>query len=458
MIVTQGEVEERQTTLHIELDDDDLEPYVDRGYKKVLPQIRIPGFRPGKAPRRMVENAVGREGLLNEVLEFFVPDVIDKAIEAQEIESVGLPHIDKVDFDPVVVEAKVALDPVLDLGDYHSIRVEEDPIEVTDEEIDTRVEDLRKVQGSWDPVERVVKLDDLVTMNVSGTIDEAEILNETDSQYVVDPDSQLPFPGFAAELEGLKVDDPVEFTLDVPDDYTDSSVAGKQVQFSVTVTDVKERVLPELDDEFAKTVGDDYETLDQLRSQLRDDIENEARRQNDQEYREAVIEELVLTAELEIAPLLVEHEIEHMEEHRDELVQRLQISLDDYYRFTGKTAEQIHEEMHEQAVEKLSRSHALSAFIAKEALEIGDDELDERLKELAKEGDEEGRKLTNKELRSERVKSSVRESLLVQKAVNMLVEIAKEPVDEVESEAEEKEPVAEEEQDAEIAAEPTQSS
>ena len=447
MIVTQGEVEERQTALHIELDDDDLEPYVERGYRKVVQQIRIPGFRPGKAPRRIVENAVGREGLLNEVLEFFVPDVIDKAIEAQGLVSVGLPHVDKVDFDPVVVDAKVALDPILDLGDYHSIRVAEDPVEVTDEEIDTRVEDLRKVQGSWDPVERAVKFDDLITMNVAGSIDEAEILNETDSQFIVDPDSQLPFPGFAAELEGLEVDDPTEFTLTVPDDYADNDIAGKEVKFSVTVTEVKERVLPELDDEFAKTVGDEYETLDQLRAQLSEDIENEARRQNDQEYRETVIEELVLNADLEIAPLLIE-------EHRDELVQRMGISLDDYYRFTGKTAEQIHEEMHEQAVERLSRSHAISAFIEKESLKIDDEELDERLKELAREGDEEGRKLTNKELRSERVKNSVRESLLMEKAVNKLVEIAKEPSPAVEAEVEEKESAAEE-PEAETEAEST---
>jgi len=452
VIITQGEVEERQTALHIELDDDDLEPYVERGFKKVVQQIRIPGFRPGKAPRRIVENAVGREGLLNEVIEFFVPDVIDKAIEAQGLVSVGLPHVDKVDFDPVVVDAKVALDPILDLGDYSSIRVEEDSVEVTDEEIGTRLEDLRKQQGSWDPVERAVKFDDLITMNVAATIDEAEILNETDSQYIVDPDSQLPFPGFAPELEGLKVDDPTEFTLTVPDDYADNDIAGKEVEFAVTVTEVKERVLPELDDEFAKTVGDEYETLDQLRAQLSEDIENEARRQNEQEYRETVIEELVLNADLEIAPLLIEHEIEHMEGHRDELVQRMGISLDDYYRFTGKTAEQIHEEMHEQAVERLSRSHAISAFIEKESLKIDDDELDERLKELAREGDEEGRKLTNKELRSERVKNSVRESLLVDKAVKSLVEIAKGPS--IEAKVEEEEPAAEE-PEAEVKVEST---
>ena len=426
MKVTQGEVEERQVTLRIELDDDDLEPYVERGFRQVVGKMRIPGFRPGKAPRKVVEGMVGRESLISESLDFLVPDVISKAVEEQEIESVGFPHVDNVEFDPVVVEAAVALNPILDLGDYQSIRVEEDPVEVSDEDVDQEIETLRKQQSSWEPVERSVAHDDLVTMNVVGTIDEVKIIDETDSQFMVDPSSTLPLPGFAAELEGLEVDAPTDFTLDVPGDFADNEIAGKQAEFTVTITDVKQRLLPELDDEFAQSVRDECETLDDLKERLREDIQNAAVRQNDHEYREYAIEELVVNADMEIAPLLIQHEIEHMEERREEMMKRLGISEDDYNRFTGRTAEEIRDEMHEEAVEKLNRSHAISAFIEQEALEISDDELNDRLKQLAREGDEStGRKLTNKELRSERVKSSVRESLLIEKALDRLVLIAK---------------------------------
>ncbi len=426
MKVTQGEVEERQVTLRIELDDDDLEPYVERGFRQVVGKMRIPGFRPGKAPRKVVEGMMGRESLISESLDFMVADVITKAVEEQEIDSVGFPHLENVEFDPVVVEAAVALNPILDLGDYRSIRVEEDPVEVSDEDIDEELEELRGQQSSWEPVDRPVTHDDLVTIDVLGMIDGVDIIDETDSQYLVDPSSTLPFPGFAAELEGLEVDTPAYFALDVPSDFADKEIAGKQAEFTVTITDVKQRLLPELDDEFAQSVSDNYETLDDLIAQIHADIEIATERQNEHEYREFAIDELVVNADMEIAPLLIQHEIEHMEERREEMMNRLGISEEDYNRFTGRMAEEIRDEMHEEAVEKLNRSHAISAFIEQEALEISDDELNDRLKQLAREGDEStGRKLTNKELRSERVKSSVRESLLIEKALDRLVVIAK---------------------------------
>lgn len=426
MKVTQGEVEERQVTLRIELDDDDLEPYVERGYRQVVGKMRIPGFRPGKAPRKIVEGMVGREGLLSESLEFLVTDAISKAVEEQGIDSVGLPQLENVDLDPVVVEAAVALNPVLDLGDYRSIRLEEDRVEVSDEDLQEELENLRKQQSSWEPVERAVAHDDLVTMNVAGTIGDVKIIDESDSQYLVDPASTLPFAGFAAELEGLEVDKPAEFTLDVPGEYADNEIAGKQVEFTVTITDVKQRLLPELDDEFAQSVRDECETLDDLKERLRSDIENAAQRQNEHEYRELALEELVVNADMEIAPLLIRYEVERMEERREEMMERMGISEEDYTRFSGRTTEQINDEMREEAVEKLNRSYAISAFIEQEALEINDDELNGRLKELARQGDEStGRKLTNKELRSERVRSTVRESLLVEKALERLVLITK---------------------------------
>jgi trigger factor len=441
--VTQGEVEERQVTLRIELDDDDLEPYVERGFRQVVGKIRIPGFRPGKAPRKIVEGMVGRESLISESLDFLVPDVITKAVEEQKIERVGFPHIEKVELDPVVVEAAVALNPVLDLGDYRGIRVEEDPVDDSDEDVEQELEALRKQQSSWEPVERPVAHDDLITMNVVGKIGEVKIIDETDSQFMVDPSSTLPLPGFAAELEGMEVDKPANFMLDVPADYADNEIAGKQAEFTVTITDVKQRLLPDLDDEFAMSVRDECETLDALKAQLREDIQNAAQRQNEHEYREFAIDELVVNADMEIAPLLIQHEIEHMQERRGEMMERLGISEDDYNRFTGKTAEQIQDEMHEEAVEKLNRSHAISAFIEREALEITDDELNSRLTQLARDGDETtGRKLTNKELRSERVKASVRESLLVENALDRLVHIAKGHEDDSSSEEDQPEVLA----------------
>ena len=429
MKITQGEVVERQTALHIELDDDDLEPYIEDGYRKVVSRISIPGFRKGKAPRAIVENAVGREGMLSEVLEFMVTDALDKAIASQNIESAGIPEVENVELDPVQIEAKVALNPILNLGDYSSIRVEEEPIEVTDDDVQKQLEDLQKFNGSWEPTDRPVKFDDLLTMDVRGSHEENELLNETDSQYIVDPDATNPFPGFSSNLEGLEIDKSSEFDIALDDDYSDSELAGKTIHFEVEIKEVKERVLPDIDDELAKTAGDEYQTLDDLKEKMRENIAAEASRAHDQEYRERVLDEMVLTADIELAPVLVEREVGHLKDHRDELVQRMQITLEDYYRYTGRSEDEIDEEMHEQAVNSLSRSYAIAALAENEGIEVEEDELQARLKELAREG-ENGRKLTNKELRSERVKNSVRESLIVQKAVDWLVETAKSKPDE----------------------------
>lgn len=427
MKVTQGEVQERQVSLRIELDDDDLEPYVDRGYRQVVQKMRVPGFRPGKAPRKVVEGMIGREGLVSESLDFLVADAIAKAVESQEIDSVGFPNVDNVEFSPVVVDATVALNPVLDLGDYRSIRLEDDPVEVTEENVDEELESIRKRYRSWEPVERPVSFDDLVTMTVTGTIDDVEVFSETDWEYVLQPDSIFPFPGFVDALEGLRADEPANFSLTLPDDYADKEIAGKNVKVSLVLTDIKQSVLPDLDDEFARSVsdGDDaYDGLDQLRAKLREDIEAHTARQNEHEYRELVIEELTVNADIEIAPILVEHEVRRYQERRDEMMERLQITADDYYRFSGKTAEQVLDEMREDAVNKLNRSHAIAALIDAESIEVEDTDLEDRLKQLAREGDDSGQKLTNKQIRSARVRESVRQTLLVKKAVDMLVDIA----------------------------------
>ena len=424
MKITQREIVERQTALHIELEEEDLEPYVERGYRQVVSRIRIPGFRKGKAPRTIVENAVGREGMLSEVLEFMVTDVLDKAIDSQNIEAAGIPEVENVELDPVQIEAKVALSPILDLGDYRGIQVEEEPVEVNDEDVQKQLEDLQKFNGSWEPADRAVKFDDLITMNVRGSQEGNELVNETDSQYIVDPEATNPFPGFSSSLEGLEIEQPSEFDVTLDNEYSDSELAGKTIHFEVVVKEVKERVLPDLDDEFAKTVADEYQTLDDLKVKVRENIALEASRARDQEYRERVLDELVLTADIELAPILVEREMGHLKEHRDELVQRMQITLEDYYRYTGRSEDEIDEEMHEQAVNSLSRSYAIATLAESEGIEVEEGELQERLKELAREG-ENGRKLTSKELRSERVKNSIRESLVVQKAVDWLVEAAK---------------------------------
>ncbi|MCH9009270.1 MAG: hypothetical protein IIC21_01430, partial [Chloroflexi bacterium] len=171
MKITQEEEVDRQTVLHIELDEEDLDPYLDRGYRRVAQRTAIPGFRKGKAPRRIIEQFLGREVLLNEVLDTMLPEVTGRAIDEQSIEAVGLPQIELLDLDPLTVKAVVPLVPDIDLGSYREIRVEEETTEVGEEDIQSRLEQLQHSMASWEPVQRPVVLGDMVTMKAEGTAD-----------------------------------------------------------------------------------------------------------------------------------------------------------------------------------------------------------------------------------------------------------------------------------------------
>ena len=425
MKVTQEEVVERQTILNIELEDEDLGPYLDRGYSRLVQRAAIPGFRKGKAPRVVVERYLGRESLLNEALEFMLSDVTDRAIDGQGLERAGIPKIELLELEPVQVKATVALTPEVDLGSYRDIRVEEQAIEITEEDVQRNLEGQLKETGSWEPVERPVKLGDMVTMAVVGTAEGNNVIDEKDAVYIAEKGSVVPFPGFADHLEGVEAGAPKEFTLTVSEDYSDAALAGKPVEFSLTVTDIKERKLPELDDEFAKGVGDGYETLDELREKIESDLKAEAERAQTTQYREATLDQLLSVATLELPPLLIEHEVEHMASRRDRFVDSLNISKDDYLTYTGKTEEQIREEMQEHALERLSRSYALTTLAEREGLEVSAEEIDERLQTIEQAGSDQGEVQHQHDLDSTEVRDSIRESLLVEKALDQLSAIAR---------------------------------
>jgi trigger factor len=426
--ITQDDVVDRQTTLHIELEDEDLAPYLDRSYRKLAQQVSIPGFRKGKAPRRVVESFVGRESLIHESLDDMLPDITQRAISDQDIEAAGTPAVELVEFDPVTVKATVPLLPEVDLGAYKDIRIDETPVEITTEDVDGKLGELRDQASSWEPVEREVAAGDMTTMDVKGHVEEDYILNNEDTVYVVDLESTLPFAGFGDQLIGMSVGVEKEFTLKVPDDHADNRFAGQDVHISVAVKDLKERRRPELDDEFAKSVGDGYETLAELRESTEQELNTEAEDAQATQYRESALDALVKGATFDVPPMLIDHEVEHMVDRRDRFVERLGVSMDDYLRYTGKSDDEMKVEMREHAMERFTRSYALSNLAEAESIEIPDKEIDERIKEMETAREEQKdapEDQSDVDLNSEAARVSIKESLLVSKSLDRLVSIAK---------------------------------
>ena len=423
MKITQEEVVDRQTVLEIELEDEDMAPYLDRAYRRVVQRTNVPGFRKGKAPRSIIEGILGRETLVTESLDDVLPAVTHQAIAEQELDVAGTPRVELVSLAPVTVKATVPLTPTVELGGYLDIRVEEEQVEIPDEDLDAEIENIREDAAVWEPAERPVEFGDRVTMAAIGHVGEESIIDTSDTEYLVDEESALPFAGFAKEVVGAEIDSPFEFHLAIPDDHFNASLAGKEAHFRITVKEIKGESLPDLDDEFAK--GDGHDSLEELRESVRSRMASEAEQARDTELRENALDKLVEGAEFDIPPLLIDHEIQHMTERRDEFVSQINVTLDEYYKFTGKSEEEDLGEMREQAVARFSRTHALFNLAKAESIEVSDEEVEQRLADLREAASGGGAGVDESRLDRPEAGAAIRESMLVQKAMDRLVEIAR---------------------------------
>ncbi len=418
MKVNQEEVVDRQTVLSIELEDDDLDPYLERGYRRVVQRTNVPGFRKGKAPRRIIENFVGKEGLLNEVMDTLLTEVTSKAIDSQELEAFGLPRIELIDFTPLTFKATVPLKPEIDLGAYRDIRIDEELAEVTEEDVEARLEEMRQSMATWNPVERPVKFDDMIAAETIATSEGETVLNDPDSVFFLQEGSDRPFPGFAEKLQGAEIDELREFSLDIPEDFYFSAIAGQNVQFSIKVKEVKEQTLPELDDELAKSVGGDEETLDALRERVESELKEETETRANNDYTRSVVDAIMEGATVELPPLIVEHEINHMEQQRQMTLDRIGMRLDDYLQSVGKTGEEVRGQMEEEAKQRLSRSLVLSRLAEVEGVDVSDEETEERLQSIFAEDAPEQQP-------TQEHRDSVRQMLRGDKTLDRLASIAK---------------------------------
>ena len=360
MKITQEEVVDNQTTLRIELEEADLNPYLDQGYRRLAPQISLPGFRRGKVPRNIVEGFMGREALLNEVLDNMVYEVTSKAIEEREIDATGVPKIEDLDLDPVSFTATIALRPEVQLGDYKAIRVPYEADEVTDELVSERIDGIRESLGTWETVERAPQIGDLLNIDARGEIEGEEFWSREDGVLYLDEEGSVPVTGFPQAMVGIEPGQETEFTLPIPEDFRDASIAGMEASFTVTVNEVRERALPELNDEFAQGLPDGYENLEALREAIRDGMAEDARARLQQEYENEVITALIDEADIAVPPVMLENETNRIQNGQEQMLERANIRLDDYLRSIGKTEEEATQEAEEEAELRIRRAFALN--------------------------------------------------------------------------------------------------
>ena len=436
MKVTRDNSSPIEVTLTVELATEDENPFIDRSYRRVVSRLNIPGFRRGRAPRHIVESMMGRTALLQEALEFMVPETLDKVLQDEEVSAFGEPSIEVTELEPVSFTATVPLEPTVDLGDYREIRVETEPVEVTDEEVDGVLDRVRDEQAVWEPVERAAEYGDRLNLNVLGTMDDETVVEDEDVEYIPNEENVLPFPGFAPNLVGLSEDDESEFTVTVPEDYPREQYAGKDIEFKVSVLSVKEKALPELDDEFAKSVGDGFDDLEALRSSVRESLtsqaENAARNDLEQKSLEALCDVAIVNA----SSLLYERELEAMQADRERMLRQQGLDLATYLRFMGKSADEFLDEMRPNAERRLVSALVMRKLAEVEEIEISDEDVQsetDRLLGLSS-GDEEQDESNLDSLReflgSESTRDNIRSTLHSRRVMERLTDIAQGKLDE----------------------------
>jgi len=407
-----------QTGLTIEAEDSELDKSLDEAYHHLVNEVSIPGFRKGKAPRAILVQHIGKKNLLEEALERLIPQLYKQAIESQEIEPIARSEIEIIQTEPLVFKAIVSLKPEIKLGDYHSIRVEPGPvIKIAKKEVTAAMEEFRERQGAWVPVGRSVELGDLVTMDIEANVDGKPWLNHKGVLYEVDKDSSSPVPGFASHLQGAEKNKEMTFSLTVPDDYPIKEMCGKEGTFKVAVTEIKEKQLPELDDELAQSAG--YDNLADMRKKVAADLRAKAEAMNRLESKQKALDALVEISEVSYPPILEDEEITGL--LRDE-AQRLGFrELADYLKKTSKTEEELKQELRPIAQKRLIQGLVLGKLAEEEKIEISSAEVDNKIDEIT--NDAEDREKASQFFSLPQVRQSIEQSLLTQKTMDRLSQI-----------------------------------
>ncbi len=384
MKVTQDEIVDRQATLKIEVDADELEVHLNKAYGQLVGRVNVPGFRRGKAPRTIFERTYGHERLVEDALETLVPDIVQKAIEQEDIEAGGTPRVNVLEREPEPrIEATVPLTPLCELGDYSLLSMDEKPEDVDEESVDTTLERIREGHATWEPKEGAAENGDMAVLgSTTATAAGKEVFSSEEVEYVITPEATYPVPGYATEIIGLSAGDEKEFALILPDDYPDGEVAGQTAEIKVTVSEVKFKVVPELDDEFAKGVSDGFPTLEDFRNSIRDDLQAERDHAFNRELEDRALDEVVGLSSIEIPPLTIEHESEHVLEEQQQALSRYNMSLQDYMKGLGKTTDDLLEEARETARMRLTRALVIEKVSEAEDIEVDAKDVREEVNKL----------------------------------------------------------------------------
>ncbi|MCY3571781.1 MAG: trigger factor [Chloroflexi bacterium] len=421
MKVSSERIPEAQMLLEIELDDARVKKSLDQAARRLSQRFRIPGFRQGKAPRRVVESALGADMVFEEAAERLIPQALTEALEQEELDPVAQPSIEITGREPVTFTATVPLTPEVELGDYRSISIAKPESEFSEEMVEERLLELRRQHALLEPVEREPELDDRVTADVRAEVDGEQILDQPGAEFHLREGAVIGVPGLSEKLVGVAVGEEHSIPIDVDEDWDDEEVAGKTVVFTVTIHDVKSEELPEADDDFAMEVSEEFETFSELRERVESGLREQTERQADEQFSQAVMQAAVDRATLEYPPALVEHEIEHM---RQDFARQMGQDPATFLRDGGEQGEQLMASFRTQANERVINTLVLQNISEAEDIQVLDEEVTADLEQMLAGMPTQDPEQTGQMLEDEGIRANVQARLVRERTVERLQQIA----------------------------------
>lgn len=418
LTITTTPRDDHQIAMTIELGPERTAQALHRAARAVAQKARIPGFRPGKAPDATVIRMFGRERVLGEIMEKLSEEVIQEAFQTHSLESYGQIQIEKIDTDPIRLAVVLPQPPTVEIGDLSAIHITPQDDTVSEQEVDDVIAQIRASRATMAEVERAAQLDDTVVVDITGVVGEETIMDNHDWELILKGEGGW-LPGFDESFVGMAAGEEKTFTLTYPEDSA-SRYKGKQAVFQAKVTAVKAQVLPELTDEFARTLGE-YESVADLRARLRERIAAQRQRAVKEALDSEAIQALVSVSQIAYPPNLLAAEIEDIVEDAERQVKGAGYNLADYLRLQGLTLETYRERLRPQAEARLKGRLALGEFVKRQQIEVTDEEVQAEAARLrAAIGDDEEGQATRDMIGSEDGLMAIRQTLLADKALAQL--------------------------------------
>ena len=420
-------LEKNMAKLTIEVPAEELEKAMQNAYLRAKNRITIPGFRKGKAPRKMIEQMYGKGIFLEDAANALIPEQYSKALEECDLEIVSQPEIDVTQIEPgkaFIFTAEVAVKPEVTLGEYKGLEVPKSETEVTDEEIEAELKKEQEKNSRTITVEdRGAENGDIATIDFEGFVDGTAFEGGKGTDYPLTLGSGSFIPGFEDQLVGAKAGDYVEVNVTFPEEYQSKDLAGKAAVFQCDVKKVETKELPELDDDFAQDVSE-FDTLAEYKEDIKKNLTERKEKEARTAKENAAVDKAIENAQMEIPDAMIETQISQMLDDFSRRMQAQGLTMEQYMQFTGLTADKMREEMKPQALKRIQTRLVLEKIAETENIQPSEEEVNEEISKMAEMYKMEADKL--KELLGDRELEQMKKDMAVQKAVTLVADEAKE--------------------------------